>query len=169
LPSTRLTRTGRFFGGLRALREIFRPMNPKTAIDFIERHGIVLERAKGKIPNLVDAIVGAPVRGSWWAHPEARRIYEILGAVHDSPDVLRCRLVDAKVTYAHRRVWPAIVRLAERIGTKRLDRQKQEHTASGAHRTVTTPFPEWVPPLVIAGGEALSWEAALAIVAPFAP
>jgi hypothetical protein len=144
-------------------------MTPETAIAFIEKHGIVLERAKGKIPNLVDAIVGAPVRGSWWAHPEARRIYDILGAVHGSPDVLRCRLVDAKVTYAHRRVWPALVRLAEQIGSTRLDRQEQEHTASGAHRTVTTPFPEWVPPRVMAEGEALSREAALAAVAPFAP
>jgi hypothetical protein len=143
-------------------------MTPKTALAFIERHGIVLERAKGRIPNLVDAVAGEPVRGSWWPHPEARRIYDILGAIHDSPDVLRCRLVDAKVTYAHRRVWPALVclALADRIAGTRLDRQEQEHTPSGAHRTVTTPYPEWVPAEVMAEGRTLTAEAALAILAP---
>src|SRR5258708_528169 len=76
-------------------------MTPKAALAFIERNGIVLERAKGNVPSLVDAIVGAPVRGSWWAHADAHRIFKILGAVHDSSDVLRCRLVDEKVTYPH--------------------------------------------------------------------
>jgi hypothetical protein len=146
-----------------------RPMTPESALAFVERHGIVLERAKGAIPNLVDTIAGAPVRGSWWSHPDARHIYHVLGVVHDSPDLLRCRLVDKKVTYAHRRVWPALVRLASRIGTARLDRQRQEHTASGAHRTVTTPFPAWVPADVLEEGNKLSVEAALAIVAPFVP
>ena len=144
-------------------------MTPDAALAFIEHHGIVLERAKGKIPNLVDAIAGAPVPGSWWAHRKAKLIYDTLGVVHDSPDVLRCRLVDKKVTYAHRRVWPALVCLAQRIGTPRLDRQEQEHTASGAHRTITTPFPEWVPPEVKAEASRLTVEAALAIVAPFVP
>jgi hypothetical protein len=141
----------------------------KAAIAFLERHGIVLERARGSVPCLVDAIVGTPVRGSWWAHPDAHRVFKILGEVQDSAEVLRCRLVDEKVTYAHRRVWPALVKLAQRIGRKRLDRHDQEHTASGAHRTVTTPFPKWVPAEVLARGKALSVEDALAIVAPFVP
>jgi len=144
-------------------------MTPKAAVAFIERHGIVLECAMGSVPSLVEAIVGAPVRGSWWAHPEGRRIFRTLGAVQDSPNVLRCRLVDEKVTFAHRRVWPALVRLAMRIGREGLDRHEQVHTASGAHRTLTTPFPRWVPAEVIAAGKTLTVEDALAIVAPFVP
>jgi hypothetical protein len=121
------------------------------------------------VPSLVDAIVGSPVRGSWWAHPEGRRIFRLLGAVQDAPDVLRCRLVDGKITYAHARVWPALVRLAERIGPRRLDRQTQEHTSSGAHRTVTVAFPDWAPKKVLAEGRRYTEEEALAIVAPFVP
>jgi hypothetical protein len=83
--------------------------------------------------------------------------------------VLRCRLVDDKVTYAYRRVWPGLVRLAPRIGESRLDRLAQEHTASGAHRTVTTRFPRWVPADVLAVGKKLSVDEALAILAPFVP
>jgi hypothetical protein len=85
--------------------------------------------------------------------------------VNDSPDVLRCRLVGAKVTYAHRRVWPALVRLASRIGERRLDRHAQEHTASGAHRTVTTPFPEWVPAEVRVQAKRMDEEEALKALA----
>jgi hypothetical protein len=142
---------------------------PRAATELIRRHGIVLERARGAVPSLVEAIVGAPVRGSWWAHPEGRVIFQLLATVHDCPDVLRCRLIDDKITYAHRRVWPALVRLGGRIGARRLDRHDQEHTASGAHRTVTTRFPRWVPPDVAREATGLSEEEALAVLAPFVP
>jgi hypothetical protein len=89
--------------------------------------------------------------------------------VHDSSDVLRCRLVDEKITYAHRRVWPALVRLAKTIGPRRLDRQAQEHTPSGAHRTVTTRFPKWVPADVAAEARGLTEEEASTVLAPFVP
>jgi hypothetical protein len=141
----------------------------EAALAFIEQHGIVLERAKGTVPSLVHEIVGAPVQGSWWAHPDAHRIFAILGAVHDSPDVLRCRLIDGKVTYAHRRVWPALVRMETRLPAKGLDRHAQEHTPSGAHRTVITAFPKWVPAEVLAEAKKLSVKDALAAVAPFVP
>src|SRR6266700_4193192 len=48
---------------------------------------------------------GAPIRGSWWAHPKAHEIFRILEAVSDRSDILVCRLVDGKVTYIHRRIW----------------------------------------------------------------
>jgi hypothetical protein len=141
----------------------------EAAVAFIELHGIVLERAKGNVPCLVDAIVSAPVRGSWWGHPEAHRIFAILGAVHDSPDVLRCKLVQGKVTYAHRRVWPALVRLETRLAANGLDRHEQKHTPSGAHRTVITAFPKWVPADMLAEAKKLAVKDALAAVAPYVP
>jgi len=139
---------------------------PRATLLFLSRHPLVLERARPPFPGLVEAIVGAPVRGSWWAHPEGKRIFRLLGAVNDSPDVLRYRLVDGKVTYVHRRVWPALVRLASRIGERRLDRHTQEHTASGAHRTVITPFPEWVPADVRAQAKALGEGEAMKVLGP---
>jgi hypothetical protein len=111
-------------------------------------------------------MVGSPIRGSWWAHPEGKRIFRLLGAVADSPDILRCRLVDDKVTYAHRRVWHALVRLAKLIGERRLDRHQQEHTATGAHRNVTTPFPDWVPADVRARAKAIGEEEAWETLGP---
>jgi hypothetical protein len=144
-------------------------MTPRQAIAFVERHGIVLERSHGVLACLVEAVVGAPVRGSWWSHPDAHHIFRILSTVHDSPDVLRCRLVDEKITYCHRRVWPALVRLASKIGPRRLDRQVQKHTASGAHRTVSTRFPKWVPADVTTQAKSLSEEDALRMLAPFVP
>ncbi len=125
-------------------------MTERQVIDFIKRHGVVLERARGTLPNLVEAIVGAPVRGSWWAHPQAQSIFRLLEFVHDSPDVLVCRLMDGKVTLAHRRVWPALVRLADRLPKNRLAAVRQVHTRSGRHAVETVPYRRWMPDEIIA-------------------
>jgi hypothetical protein len=66
-------------------------------------------------------------------------------AVRDSADVLVCRLIGGKITYVHRRLWPALVRLSREIGEARLDAIREEHTKAGAHRLVTVAFPRWVP------------------------
>jgi len=59
-----------------------------------------------------------------------------------------CRLLGGKITYVHRRLWPAIVRLANFLDKKTLAALREEHTPSGAHRVRTIPFPLWVPPEV---------------------
>jgi energy-coupling factor transporter ATP-binding protein EcfA2 len=116
------------------------------AVDEIVReHGIVLVSGAGPVPRLGDAVAGEPVRGSWWAHPRAKAIFDALQIACASPEVLVCKLVGAKQTLVHRRLWPALVRCAGGIAAGRLDAVRQEHTASGAHRNVVTPFPEWVP------------------------
>jgi hypothetical protein len=115
-------------------------------IDFIARHGVVLASAKGPVPNLAEAIAGEPIRGSWWGHTKGSEIFRALGAVDDSPDVLCFRLVQGKITFVHRRMWPALVRLADELGRDPLTAIKQEHTETGAHRNITTPFSKWVPP-----------------------
>jgi len=84
-------------------------MTPQAALAFVEKHGVVLVSARSAVPPLVEAIAGAPIRGSWWAHPKGREIFRILQAVSDSPDVLVCRLVDGKLSLVHRRLWPALV------------------------------------------------------------
>jgi hypothetical protein len=115
-------------------------------IEFVAQHGVVLASAKGPVPNLAEAIAGEPIRGSWWGHEKGSDIFRALGVVEDSPDVLCFRLVDGKVTYVHRRLWAALVRLADAIGEEKLTAVQQEHTETGAHRNVVTPFPNWVPP-----------------------
>ena len=130
------------------------------AVEFISRHGVVLASAKGPVPNLAEAVAGEPIRGSWWSHKKGSEIFHALGAGDDSPDVLCFRLVDGKISFVHRRLWPALVRLADEIGKERLIAIKQEHTATGAHRNVTTPFPKWVASEVQKAARVLSVEEA---------
>ncbi len=97
------------------------------------------------MPSLASAIAGEPIRGSWWAHPRSHEIFEITRAVRDSGEVLVCRLVEGKITYVHRRLWPALVRAAGRLPRKRLARVQELHAASGRHVTKEVAFPKWVP------------------------
>ena len=120
-------------------------MTAKQAIAFVRKHGVVLMSARGPVPNLAQAIAGEPIRGSWWAHPKSHSIFRLCGAVCDSTDILVCRLVDGKVTYVHRRLWPALIRLARRLPRGRLAAIREEHTPQGRHRVRKVPFPRWVP------------------------
>jgi hypothetical protein len=69
----------------------------------------------------------------------------VLNEVRASPDDVAVRLLNGKVTLIHRRLWPALVRAAERFPPERLAAIDEVHTASGAHRTIEIPFPDWVP------------------------
>jgi hypothetical protein len=136
-------------------------LSPDNAVAFVERHGVVLESGRGPVPSLAEAVAGGTIRGSWWGHPESHAIFVATRAVRASPDVLVCRLVNGKVTYVYRRLWPALVRLAGRLDGRRLAMIREEHTASGAHRVNETPFPDWVPPAVNDEARRLSDEEAL--------
>jgi hypothetical protein len=128
----------------------------KEALDFVKRHGAVLESAKGTIPSLAQAIAGEPIRGSWWGHPKGNQIYMLLNDVSDSPDVMRCRLVDGKITLVHRRLWPALVKMASAFDSDRLSAVREEHTATGTHRMTTIKFPDWVSDDVHADAKCIS-------------
>jgi hypothetical protein len=136
-------------------------------LGFVAEHGVVLASARGPVPSVAGTIAGEPIRGSWWAHPRGQEIFRALTEIDDSPDVLCFKLVGGKVTFVHRRLWPALVRLADEIGRDRLARVQQEHTDSGAHRNVVTPFPDWVPPDVIDAAAGLDAAAARAMLGPW--
>jgi len=108
----------------------------------------VLESARGPVPNLAEAVVGGRIRGSWWGHAKGKQIFWLTRAVRDSSDVLVCRLVGKKITYVHRRLWPALVRLARNFARRDLAAVREIHTASGRHKERVVPFPRWVPPAV---------------------
>ena len=130
--------------------------------DLVEEHGMLLQAARGPIPNLPALVVGEPITGSWWGHPDHDEIFRVLNEATSSDQVVRLKLVDGKVTLVHRRIWPALVRLADQLGASRLAALHQEHTSSGAHRSTSTPFPDWVPADVMAEGAALPLEDAIA-------
>src|SRR4249919_2131740 len=119
-------------------------------------HGMLLQSARGPLPNVADLVAGEPISGSWWGHPQGHAIFAALQSLDDSPDVVRLRLVNGKVTLVHRRLWPALVRVADRLEAGQLDALHEEHTASGAHRVEEQPFPSWVPDDVLRRAARLS-------------
>ena len=137
---------------------------PEDALAFVRRHGVVLVSARGRAPSLVEAIAGRPIKGSWWGDPDGKRIFSILSEVTAADEVLVCRLVAGKVTLVHRRLWPALARLAGTLAPERIARVHEEHTASGRHVIRATPFPDWVPPEVLDEAGALSEEEALGLL-----
>lgn len=120
-------------------------MTSGEAIEFVRTHGVVLESAKGPVPNLAEAVVGEPIRGSYWGHARGDEIFGLTRAIRAAREILVCRLVQGKVTYVHARLWPALVRLQERFEPDQLAAIREVHTSTGKHRLKVTPFPDWVP------------------------
>ena len=143
-------------------------MTAAEALAFIEERGVVLVSAKGPVPRLTEVIAGEPIKGSWWGHPKAQQIFVILEAVTDSKDVLVCRLVKGKITLVHRRLWPALVRLADRFAPDQIAQVRQEHTASGRHVNKVVPFPRWVPAAVLQQAKSMSEADAIAALGEWA-
>ena len=143
-------------------------MTPKQAIAFVKANGVVLESGRGPVPNLAEVIAGALIRGSWWAHPKANTIFLCTRAIRKSADVLVCRLVGGKVTYVHRRLWPALVRLAGRFDADRLAAIQEVHSPSGKHQVHTTAYPDWVPEDVRRAAEELTENEAASLL-PLVP
>jgi hypothetical protein len=133
-------------------------------LEWVREQGVVLQSARGPLPNLAERIAGEPIRGSWWGHSSGHEIFAVLGRLLDSPDVVATRLVDGKITLIHRRVWPALVRVADRFEAERLASVDEVHTATGAHRTAEVPFPEWIPAEDLAAAALLTADEALALL-----
>lgn len=136
-------------------------------VKFVEKHGVVLASARGPVPSLAEAVAGEPIVGSWWAHAKGHAIFDALSAIDDSDDIRCFKLVDGKVTFVHRKAWAALVRLGRDgvIAAEQLAAVEQEHTATGEHRNVTTPFPTWVDAETGSAADSLSTEQARAQLA----
>ncbi|MDQ3338020.1 MAG: hypothetical protein M4D80_22885 [Myxococcota bacterium] len=125
---------------------------------FVEQHGVVLASAKGPVPSVAEAIVGETIVGSWWSHPKGQQIFDALSTIDDSDDIRCFKLVDHKITFVHRRLWPALAKLAQAgvLDADRVTSIQQEHMPTGEHRNITMPFPDWVPDDTMANADSLS-------------
>ncbi|MET0982792.1 MAG: hypothetical protein ABWY02_11875 [Telluria sp.] len=141
-------------------------MGVPEALAFVHEHGVVLVSARGPVPTLTGHIAGEPIRGSWWGHPEGKRIFGVLQAVSSDPDILVCRLVGGKITLVHRRLWPALAAAAPLLDAAGLARVSQEHTARGHHENAAVPFPDWLPPEAARAAQLLDPASALATLGP---
>ena len=120
-------------------------MTASDAVNFVKTAGIVLESGRSPVPNLAEAVAGESISGSWWSHPKGDQIFQLTRAIRNSQQILVCRLVLGKITYVHERLWPALVRLADRFDKKRLAAVREIHTSSGKHKVEVVQFPDWVP------------------------
>ena len=100
---------------------------------------------------------------------QALRFVRTHGVVRESDSILVCRLVNRKVTLVHKRLWPAVVRVADRFPPRHLARIVEIHTAAGHHRVEETPFPDWVPRMALATAESLSEREALRALGTWIP
>ncbi len=128
----------------------------RQATAFVRKHGIVLEAGSGPVPSLAEAVAQGPIKGSWWSHARGKLIFALTRALRDSDDILVCRAAKGKVTYVHRRAWPALVRLSDRLPRERIAQIKEVHSSSGRHVIQTTAFPKWVSREVSMDAKALS-------------
>ncbi|MEO6711571.1 MAG: hypothetical protein ABI054_05185 [Planctomycetota bacterium] len=83
-------------------------MQVKQLLTRLEADGFLLQ-TDPKLPSAVGLVAGSPIAGSWWSHPRGREIYALLGELSEHEDVLSLKLLDGKVTFVHRRLWPAVV------------------------------------------------------------
>jgi hypothetical protein len=73
---------------------------------------LLRERGLITLTQAASHVAGEPLRGSWWSHPEGKRIYRALPQLAAGADVLQAKLVEGRQTCVHRRrLWPALVRV----------------------------------------------------------
>jgi hypothetical protein len=80
-------------------------------VNALQDRGLLLA-SDATLPSVATIVAGAPVPGSWWAHPKAHAIFAALSALSCHPDAIAVPLVSGKVTFVHRRLWPALVAVA---------------------------------------------------------
>jgi hypothetical protein len=132
----------------------------------LTERGMLLESARGPLPNVAELVAGEPIAGSWWSHAASHAIYRTITEIGASPDVVRLRLLNRKITLVHRRLWPALARVSACFPVSALAALTQEHTKSGAHRTLEQAYPDWLPAGVSSAGRRLTEDEAFAELPP---
>jgi hypothetical protein len=91
----------------------------------LKEHGLLLQ-TDANLPNVCALVTGAPVHGSWWAHPRSHEIFRVNCELAEHPDVLVSKLISAKITYLHRAFWPAVVTIGRARESWQLERLSRD-------------------------------------------
>ncbi len=128
----------------------------------LERFGLLLLQDR-KLPSVATIFGGGPMSKSWWSHPRGHEMFRCLESVEDVS--LTTRLINGKVTYVHKRLWPALAAAGIAI-------EDDVHTESGRHEKRVEPSKSWMKRLSVkrlassAEGRAALEAAAAALGAP---
>ncbi len=78
----------------------------------MRRDGFLL-LADNTLPSVATLVAGERIHGSWWGHARGHAIFQLAGRLGGHRDSLVLRLVSDKLAFVHRRVWPAVLAVAE--------------------------------------------------------
>lgn len=87
--------------------EAFRRRGLARALRKLEHGGLLLGHDR-RHTCVTALVVGEPIPGSWWSHPQTHDIYWVFQQLEHRDDVLRCKLLDGKITFVSRALWPAL-------------------------------------------------------------
>lgn len=99
----------------------------------LERLGILLLQDKN-LPSVATIFAGEPMAKSWWGHPLGQEMFQCLESLED--EALATRLINRKVTFVHKRLWPALAAAGVAI-------EYDVHTESGRHEKRVEPSKVW--------------------------
>ncbi|MEW5740006.1 MAG: hypothetical protein AB1938_13825 [Myxococcota bacterium] len=80
--------------------------SPGQALEMVRRRGVV------RMSDVVNVLAGEAVKGSWWAHPRGKFIFNVLSALEDGGRVGFLKLDGERVWLVHLRLFPHVVRVA---------------------------------------------------------
>lgn len=69
----------------------------------------LLMLSDSRFPSVATTVAESAVTGSWWSHPRAGEIFRAAEELSDRRDVVVTKLLSGKVTFVHRRLWPALL------------------------------------------------------------
>jgi hypothetical protein len=87
-------------------------MDAEAVLAELDRIGLLLLHDK-HLPSVSLLVAGEPVPGSWWSHPRGGTIFRVSEALDDRDDVVSVKLVSRKLTFVHRRLWPALLGIGQ--------------------------------------------------------
>jgi hypothetical protein len=82
----------------------------EAVVEVLGRSGFLLRQDR-HLPSVVTLLAGEGLSGSWWSHPQARRMFRVMEALTAHPDVLLTKLLFGKDTFVHRCLWPQLLGL----------------------------------------------------------
>jgi hypothetical protein len=101
------------------------PSEAAPVLARVKEHGLLLQ-TDANLPSVCALVTGAPVRGSWWAHPRSHDIFRVNCELAEHPDVLVIKLISGKITYLHRALWPALIAIGRSRESWQMDGLSRE-------------------------------------------